>query len=379
MKLFRVLVALALLLYPDVTFSQQISLRESCEINASLPRPERRVDTVAVRFIGDVMMHSAQIEAADKGGGTFDFSSFLSGIEDDLCSADLSVANMEFTFGGEPYTGYPAFSAPDSFAGYVLYCGVDVLLAANNHILDRGVPGLKRTIKMYDSLETRFPNVRYTGIAKAGDSTRYPIIVNAKGVRIAIVNFTYGTNMDGEIDDEEMVFRQDSAKVCAAIDTAKASGADCIVACPHWGIEYELEHSHTQAKWARMLAEKGVDVIIGAHPHVVQDMEVIETRDGRKVSVYYSLGNAVSNMSAVNTQLELMVTLRFLNDELGNNSFMDISHEWLWCTRPGSLTDNYKVIKVSEYLGHRGRWINPADYDKMEETLRRIETPVTRR
>ena len=76
-------------------------------------------DTIVLRFIGDVMLHQAQIDNAAKAGRGFDFSDYFSGLEDDLKEADLSVANMEFTLAGEPYTGYPSFSAPDEYAEYL--------------------------------------------------------------------------------------------------------------------------------------------------------------------------------------------------------------------------------------------------------------------
>ena len=93
-------------------------------------------DSVTLRFIGDVMLHKGQIDR--------DFTPFLKGISEDLAEADVAFANMEFSLGGSPYTGYPAFSSPDSYAEYVVGCGVDVLLTANNHILDRGRKGLER-------------------------------------------------------------------------------------------------------------------------------------------------------------------------------------------------------------------------------------------
>lgn len=336
------------------------------------PRPEDRKDTITLRFIGDVMLHTKQIETARQKDGSFDFTTFLEGIRPDLENADLAVANMEFTLAGAPYTGYPGFSSPDSYADYAADCGIDVFLTANNHILDKGPKGLSRTLGYYGEME-QSRGILYTGSANPKDSSRNPLYVIVKGAKIAIINFTYGTNCGGETADGAKVFRMDEAKIKSAIQRAKRAYSDLIIVCPHWGTEYDLKHSATQEKWARMIAEAGADVIIGAHPHVVQDKAVISTSDGRCVPVYYSLGNAVSNMSATNTQLELMVTVRLLRNYYGECTLDEVSHDFLWCSRPGYLTSSYKTIKVSDYIGRRSEWKMPYGYDKMISTLKRIE------
>lgn len=332
--------------------------------------PEDRADTLTVRIIGDVMLHTGQIEAARRGDGTFDFSPFLSGISERLRSADLAIAGMEFTLAGKPYTGYPSFSAPDSYADYVADCGVDVFLTANNHILDKGARGLERTLRYYDGMENA-GTVRYTGCEMPRDMQRNPLILRVKGVKIAIVNCTYGTNAGGEIAGGARVVRMDAGAVRSMIARARAAGVDIVLVCPHWGAEYTLRHGREQEHWARRMADWGADVIVGAHPHVVQDREVIETSDGRRVPVYYSIGNAVSNMSARNTQLGLMVEVRITRDALGNVALDGTSGEWIWCTLPGDLSHSYQVVSIDASPA-RGEWLRPWAYDKMLSTYSRI-------
>lgn len=315
----------------------------SAERPSSIPAvvyEEPHPDTLTVRLIGDVMLHGPQIRAARikaaRPGG-FDFRPFLDSIAADLRAADIAVANMEFTLAGEPYSGYPTFSAPDSYADYVADCGVDIFLTANNHILDKGRQGLRRTLSVYDSLE-RAGRIRYTGCAMPGDSLHNPLIVEAKGMKIAFVNFTYGTNYG--VTSEDYIRFQSRETVLPMIEKARACGADAVIVCPHWGIEYETVHGSAQERWARDLAEAGADAIVGAHPHVVQDTAVLTTSDGRSVPVYYSIGNAVSNQSSPGTQDELMVTLKISEGRV-------VGHyaERLRCTRPGELTSSYCVVK----------------------------------
>lgn len=319
--------------------------------------PPAVYDTVRVCVLGDLMMHSAQIEAAKRGNGAFDFRPSLDSIRQYISAADLCIANMEFTLGGAPYSGYPAFSAPDSFASYAADCGVDVFLTANNHIMDRGRAGLERTFGVYASME---------GVTHARIN---PTIVRAGPIRLALVNCTYGTNAPrGSLPDSlriPLLSERDS--LAAAFKRAKASRADFVLAFPHWGEEYKLVHNAAQEEAARFFVEAGADAVIGAHPHCVQDSARVAG-----VPIFYSVGNALSNMSAANTQLELMVTLRFVRGRDFTLHMLDPEYDWLWCSRPGGLNGGYCVIRVKDYVGRRAEWRNPADYDKMMATLSRI-------
>lgn len=313
------------------------------------------------------MMHSKQIEDALQSDGTYRFRCFDI-IRDKIKDADIAVANMEFTLAGKPYAGYPQFSAPDSYADYLAECGIDIFLTANNHILDRGSKGAMRTLETYRGLE-EIHGIRYTGsfTDPEDENKRNPLIVRRKGYNLALVNNTYGTNLGKtelwpEINYigaknslEEMMKKADESEIC--------------IAFPHWGEEYALRHSSYQEKTAELLAENGADLIIGAHPHVVQDCG---TAGAEKIQVAYSLGNAVSNMSAANTQIELMATVRITRDEYGQARILPLEFTWLWCSRPGGYTDTYMVLPVEEFIGTREDWTGKWEYDKMMSTYRHV-------
>ena len=236
-------------------------------------------DTVSIVFLGDMMMHSGQIANARTAEDTYDFSTCFSRVERLIKQADIAVANMEFTLAGRPYTGYPCFSAPDSYVEAIAESGVDIFLTANNHILDKGKGGIERTLGIYTKMEEE-GRARHTGasLSAPDDSLRFPLKVACRGIRFAFINFTYGTN--SRLKEEfPKVHRTDTAEIALAIRAAKESGADFIIALPHWGNEYVLKHSASQGRLARWLAEKGCDAVVGAHPHVLQD---IENSDGRQ-------------------------------------------------------------------------------------------------
>ena len=319
-------------------------------------------------------MHQSQIDKAYVDGD-HDFSSYFSLIQDRLSKADLTVANMEFPLGGQPYAGYPAFSAPDAIADYAADSGIDIFLCANNHIYDRGAAGAERTLDIYRNMETS-RGIRFTGIASDEDerTARWPLIVGARGMRLAFLNFTYGTNGGRRSGWPKVNYMDDRSDIALALERAEKKGADLIIALPHWGNEYELIHSEEQEETAAWLIDSGADMIIGAHPHVIQDTEVAEC-DSRygKVPIVYSLGNAVSNMSARNTQLELMVTSRVVRHPDGEIEVLPLKFTFLWCSRPGGYDDGYTVIPVTDFIGKRDMWQGAWDYDNMKTTYIRVK------
>jgi poly-gamma-glutamate synthesis protein (capsule biosynthesis protein) len=320
-------------------------------------------DTLEVCIFGDMMMHTAQLENASKGGKEYGFDTYFQHLESRIKEADIAIANMEYTLAGEPYSGYPAFSAPDTYASYFSELGFDVFLAANNHIFDKGARGAERTIDEFLKL-----GVKVTGIASDEDMAQdvFPLIIECKGVSIAILNATYGTNVSAGKEWPKALRLSDKEAMEKAM--GKASGCDIALVLPHWGTEYELNHSAAQEKDARWFVSHGADAIIGAHPHVVQDMQTI---DG--IPVFYSLGNAVSNMSAANTQMGMMARLRIVRYHNGRTRLLEPEYELLWCSRPGGYCSGYTVLPVEEFIGTRAQWIGKWEYDKMIETLKRIK------
>ena len=315
------------------------------------------------------MMHGKQIENTRRSDGSYDFSSFFSLIEDDISNADLAITNMEFTLGGKPYTGYPSFSAPDGFESYLSQCGFDIFLAANNHIFDKAAKGAERTLEKYRAL-AQSTRMWYTGLALSQEELEAttPLIIRIKGMKLAFINFTYGTNQGSGKEWPKTNYIGETEKINEAFSKCKEENADYIIALPHWGNEYILKHSAEQEKTAKWLVDSGADAIIGSHPHVIQDYKEIEG-----VPVAYSLGNAVSNMSATNTQLELMATIRIARDFYGDTHMLPVTFTYLWCSLPGGYNNSYTVIPVERYLGKKEEWQGSWDYDKMVSTYERVK------
>lgn len=358
--------------------SQEIIIPERWKVQKlSLIPP---TDTIKIRIFGDLMMHTAQIENAARTNGTYDFSPYFTHIQKYLDDSDLNIGNMEFTLAGQPYTGYPAFSAPDEYARHIAKCGFDIFLTANNHICDKRSAGMARTLKIYREL-AQTDSILFTGTA--GNQEEFenttPLIVVCKGVKLAMINATYGTNISSEKAWPKTNYLYEKTMLKAALEKAKEK-SDIVIAFVHWGDEYILQHNSRQEEEARWLAKNGADIIIGAHPHVVQDTGEIEISDAqapngiKKVPVVYSLGNAISNMSAENTQIELMATLKIVKRHNGSISHLPLEFTYLWSSRPGGYGRHYTILPVKDQIGKSDEWTGRWEYEKMINTYNRVKS-----
>lgn len=322
-------------------------------------------DTITLTFLGDAMMHKEQIRNAYvKEHSAYSFNEYFEPLEGIIRNADLAIINAEFTLGGKPYSGYPCFSAPDEYAEYLKDSGIDIFLTANNHILDKGWKGLRRTLAVYSDKEIFTAG---TAISAKEDSLCNPLIVPIKGIRIAFVNATYGTNVH-LASDSMVVHKLDSSDVAHSMSMAKARGADFIVALPHWGVEYSLKHSKSQIYWASFFVRHGADAVVGTHPHVVQDTQVISG-----APIIYSLGNIISNMSSTNTRIGLIVTLRIAVSENRDCTLLEPEYTFTWCAMPGAISESHKTVPVREWMNKEYEWKNRNDYIDMSSSYERVK------
>jgi hypothetical protein len=243
---------------------------------------------VSLLFAGDVMGHDSQIASAfDVNSESFDYTSCFAAIRPYVEAADIAIANLEVTLAGRPYTGYPQFSSPDALAIALQQSGFDALVTANNHCVDRGKSGLERTITMLDSF-----NIPHTGtfvdtLSRMNDS---PLILEKNGFKIALLNYTYGTN-GIPVPKGSIVNLLDTALMRRDIEKAKSLLPDIIIVFTHWGLEYQGLPTKNQVALTEFCFKIGAHMVIGAHPHVIQPME---WRKDANQFVAYSLGNFVS-------------------------------------------------------------------------------------
>ncbi len=266
------------------------------------------IDLIAV---GDVLTHMP-FNNTYKKGDTWDYTNAFKNVKDLIQAADIAVVNQETILGGKELgiSGYPNFNAPQELGHYLVQAGFNTVLHATNHTLDKGKTGVLNTINFW---ETNYPNINVLGISDNPDT---PICVaDYKGIKVAMLNYTYSFN--GHQLPADMPYLSnliDIERITADVNEAKKV-ADFIIVFPHWGIEYTHTPVESETTLAKQLADLGVDLVIGAHPHVIQPVEWVEGQNGHKTLVYYSLGNFVSNQDAAPRVLGAMAQVTIVKDE----------------------------------------------------------------
>lgn len=260
--------------------------------------------------VGDVMVHKSQIPSQyDASTGLYNYENNFQYIKPYIKQADLALCNVETTFAGGTPTGYPSFNAPDALADALADAGFNVGLTSNNHLHDKGLKGMKRTLRV----------LRDRGLATVGSRLPWErnfVIMNVKDLKVAIVSYTYETHkyqgkktINGVVLSQEAAdlvnsydydfLDQDLKKVEKSIADARKAGADIVVVYHHWGEEYQRKANPWQKKIAQETVSMGADVIFASHPHVLQEVEyLINEETGKKVPVFYSMGNIISNQRA---------------------------------------------------------------------------------
>ena len=290
-------------------------------------------------FVGDAMQHAAQLDAARRPGGAWDYSECFAEVEPWFRMADLAVVNLETPVGPGPHSGYPCFNAPEPYLHALRDAGFGLYLTANNHTLDRRDPGLRHPIDALDRAGLPHLGTYHTTAAR---DTLMPHIRTVNGIRIGFINYTYGTN-GIEARDGAHVDYIDRTRMAADIRDARTAGAEIICACVHWGDEYRSMPNASQRSLAEWLRSQGVELIIGAHPHVVQPMELLDNPDGTRTLVVYSLGNFISNMRTRDTRGGAAVNLRLRRMPDGRVRIADAAWR-LHFTEPAAAGRNFRVV-----------------------------------
>jgi poly-gamma-glutamate synthesis protein (capsule biosynthesis protein) len=326
------------------------------------PQPED--STLTIIFAGDVMQHMSQVEAAwNDSLQTYVYDSCFKYVKPLVSSADIAIANLETTLAGKPYSGYPQFCSPDQLITGLLNTGFDYVGTANNHSCDKGKHGINRTIKVLDSL-----GMGHTGTFKDSleRALKYPLIIKRKGFKIALLNYTYGTN--GIVPPKPTIVNMiDEQQIISDLKRAKDSMPDKIIVFIHWGLEYKIKPDAWQ-KWAADICfNNGADYVIGSHPHVLERMErkLFPDSAGKETLLVYSLGNYVSAQRDRNKDGGAMFRLT-LKKKKNVVSLQNAGYILTWVyLKQETDRKRFYIIPVSEYE-KRDDLFDPSGYEKMK-------------
>jgi poly-gamma-glutamate capsule biosynthesis protein CapA/YwtB (metallophosphatase superfamily) len=328
---------------------------------------QRDTSALTLVFAGDIMGHDEQITGAwDEAAKFYDYEPTFRYIRPFIEEADIAIGNLEVTLAGPVYSGYPQFSSPDELAEAASAAGFDVMIQANNHALDRGVKGFNRTLGVLDTL-----NLIHTGTFRnPGErAVNYPLILEKNNIRIALLNYTYGTN-GLVIPSPCIINRIDTVVIKTDLQKVRVANPDFVIVTIHWGEEYQRTENRQQQQLAAFLFRNGTDAVIGSHPHVIQPVRKYypDPIDSSLFNlVVYSLGNFVSNQRAQYKDGGIVFRMKLIKTADGT-VLSDYNYLPYWVYRVDlSGKSTFHVLPVDLYFQ------NEANFNMMEHDRYKIQ------
>ena len=312
-------------------------------------------------FIGDIMVHDQQLNAA-KTGDTYDFSPSFSRIKPLFKDAFL-VGNLETVLAGTispsgkklKYAGFPFFNTPDVFTENLSNdLGVDLLTLANNHIFDRGTAGARRTVRVLKSAD-----IPCIGLGLDEIPSNDAIVLTNNGIRAAFINHSYGSNERPKSRDVHLNVIA-SRDIHESMTRAKALSPDVIIALFHWGNEYHFSPNVHQKRAAEWAFSDGASLIVGTHPHVLQPVEVRVSSNDVKAAAW-SLGNFVSFQRTLPRERSIILAVEFVKDDEGRTRLAKVSAVPTYVIAPGR---NRTIVT---YAGSEKSVIDELDFEGLSK------------
>ena len=312
--------------------------------------PKEKDYSLKLFMVGDALIHSGVYMDAEKPDGTYDFKPMLANLKPIISKYDLAYYNQETILGGKElgYSSYPMFNSPDEVGDAFIDAGFDLVSLATNHTMDKREIGVLNSVKYWKSKK----NVVTSGQWDSWDERNKVRIYEKNNIKYAFFSYTTWTNgLNPPVGKEYLTNIYSDEKAKEDIEKVRDK-VDVVLVAMHWGTEYSLGVSYDQEKIANYLSELGVDVIIGAHPHVVEPVEFIN--DG-KTFVIYSLGNFISDQDGTERLTGLMseITIKKHIDEEDNvtisldNPRCELVYTYA-TRRPNSYNKNFKLYSYAK-------------------------------
>ena len=319
---------------------------------AAEPEPAR----VTLMAVGDDLIHNCVYWSAETPEGGYDFTPFFDDIRPIVQQYDLACINQETILVQDRslIASYPIFGSPIEVADALADAGFNVVTFAGNHCFDKKETGVTDTLRYFH--ET-YPDITTLGIHDSEADAAVIPIVEKNGIRIAMLNFTYGLNNSMPEKRWMVDMLSSTDTVCGRIAQAKQE-ADFVIVFPHWGTEDELSPDESQLRWAQEMADAGADLIIGGHPHTLQPTGLLTAADGRDVPVYYSLGNFLSSPDSQKYDYAMesvILNLEFTkNGKTGDTSLTGIQYTPLYILKTENEAEGvrYQVVPIRSAISN---------------------------
>jgi len=342
---------------------------------------------VDLLMIGDVLVHKPVYTSGIKEDGTLNYDHLFMNIQEDLNDAEIKIVNQETILGGSElgFSSYPCFNSPQEIGLSEVNAGFNFVLHATNHAMDKKYVAIENTVNFWNN----YPEITMLGLNLSAEDQEVIHTYTQNGLTIALLNYTYGTNgIPLPADKPYLVNLLDEEKVTNDILKAKEI-ADFVIVLPHWGTEYRYTPDSLQEKYTKLFSDLGVDLVIGTHPHVLENIEVITNDEGHEMLVYYSLGNYVSGQLAKDRVVGGMAKVSIEKNYETNETYITEYELDPIITQQGAYTtyklEDYNDTLASEnnikkqsgcsnfdmnYINNLCTEILGEDFDKQEEKVR---------
>lgn len=311
-----------------------------------------RVTFVAVgdNLPDDVIGGYADSLAGEKGDGQYDYKPIFENIKPYIETADLAYVNQETHVGGNDIgpKGYPSFNTTDEMADAIVDTGFDLVASATNHGYDWGTYGANEHSR---AVWNELPVV-FTGTATSEEEASEIPIIERNGIKFSFLNYASFINgFDPEDIPSYTINLMDEERMRRDVAYAKEN-SDVVLVAMHWGTELNTGIDEEQQHYAKFLADLGVDVIMGSHPHVIGPVAWVDGQNGHKTLVAYSLGNFLSRFVEPKPidELEGMLSCTFTLGDYG----VDIT-DVKWTPLVNHTEANYfSIYTLDDYTNELG-------------------------
>ena len=349
--------------------------------------PDDSSTTISLVMVGDNLIHSSVYKHAKRlaGGNGYNFKPIIEYIKEKVQNYDLAYYNQETVLGGTELgvSDYPTFNSPQEAGDAMLDAGFNLVSLATNHTMDRGEKAILSSIDYWKEHENEALAV---GTYSSKEERNKVQIREKNGIKYALLSYTYGTNgisvpkgkeylvnvwptdlslNDPSRDKEYQAYKEQVKK---DIETVR-NQVDVLMVAMHWGVEYTHEPTAYQKDSAKFLAENNVDIVIGAHPHVIQPVTWIGD-----TLVVYSLGNFVSAQMQdqnYNKMVGLMTSLNITKNVKNGKTEIkidNVKNDLIFTYYNKASWSNFKVIPFSNE--NIGKYL--PNYKNVYETYKKV-------
>lgn len=321
------------------------------------PEPTPTVETVRFSATGDDLIHDGIfLQAKNRGtDGYYDFSYAYENMRDFYTQFDVNWLNQE-TLVNDAFdpSGYPMFSTPGDITDALYDIGFRVFSLSNNHSYDKGAAGIEASMAHWAAMPDDVVTMGFYNLSTYDDY----VYQTVNGITFGYLSYTEHTNGLPTPSGAEygVVYLDDRETIAKQIADMRPN-CDVLIVSAHMGTEGTHEINDFQKQTAQWLADQGVDVIIGTHPHVVQNAEWLTGANGNTTFVVYSLGNFINAQSSADNTIGAILDVYFdKTTQPDGSSSITIRDPKLHCviSQYEAGYKNIRVIPYSQYTDELG-------------------------